>query len=78
MPLTMTTEKIGYMSKKDHRFPFNPALGERIPGNRLLVLRAQHPTSNIEHPRAGPRNHWMLGVRGWMLDVSWVHGERES
>src|SRR5437899_1634780 len=30
----------------------------------------QQPTSNIQHPiNAHAEGHWLLGVRGWMLDV---------
>src|SRR5947207_15372694 len=50
------------------------AVSISIPGNhrksrRFFAPNIQLPTSNIQLPKLLGRDHWMLGVRCWLLDV---------
>src|SRR5947207_7225956 len=43
--------------------------GNHRKSRRFFASNIQLPTSNIQLPKLLGRDHWMLGVRCWLLDV---------
>jgi hypothetical protein len=42
---------------------------------RSIVTQGGRSFKSLITQRVHLRSHWMLGVRCWMLDVFWLHGE---